>query len=37
MRMQDEGNITLVIDGVQMIPPPEPEICHTSTSDFDWF
>nr|CTP81418.1 Bm10251 [Brugia malayi] len=37
MHMQDEGNITLVIDGVQMIPPPEPEICHTSTSDFDWF
>uniref|UniRef100_A0A1I8EY99 Uncharacterized protein n=1 Tax=Wuchereria bancrofti TaxID=6293 RepID=A0A1I8EY99_WUCBA len=37
MHMQDEGNITLVIDGVQMIPPPEPEISHTTTSDFDWF
>lgn len=35
MRMQDEGYSTLVIDGVQMIPPPEPEISDTNTINFD--
>uniref|UniRef100_A0A1I7V602 Fibrinogen C-terminal domain-containing protein n=1 Tax=Loa loa TaxID=7209 RepID=A0A1I7V602_LOALO len=37
MLMQDEGNSTLVIDGVQMIPPSELDISPTTTDDFDWF
>uniref|UniRef100_A0A915PQE5 Uncharacterized protein n=1 Tax=Setaria digitata TaxID=48799 RepID=A0A915PQE5_9BILA len=37
MRMQDEGNSTLIIDNIQMIPSSESEIFDTTTDEFDWF
>ncbi|VDK86078.1 unnamed protein product [Litomosoides sigmodontis] len=40
MRMQDEGNSTLFIDGVQMIPIPSPGLKHSDATNadfFDWF
>lgn len=37
MRMQDEGNSTLFIDGVQMVPSPEHRHSDATNADFDWF